>query len=335
MSELFDGLNIAELVEEHDRLERGNSNSFLENFVILPKEGSLTIRLLPPAKGKRFYCETRLHRFLFPNGQKKNIHCTRTLQRVGKDKRWLDVNPKDPCPVCKYYSELWAKSDILEKAGDKRRADELRTQARAIKPQPRYYYNCIVRQQINSKTNELEKNIGPLIYSAPQQTHSIVITNILGDPKAEKPIQSLGDVTDVKTGRDFKVVIKKNKASGFPDYGDSWFLDQSPLGDQDQVNKWLSKLHDLDSYRRLISHEEMTIILKKYLGILPMDNNDESASEKESLVGSSVGLENKVEEVVSRKKSSVVSQLEESMGGSGNDDESLDDDEFFAELENM
>lgn len=160
MAELYDDLNLADIVEELDRIEKSGTNSVLDSFVTLPKEGPLTVRLLPPAKGKRFYCETRIHRILFPNGRKKNIHCTRVLQKIGKDRRWLDVNQKDPCPICKYYSDLWKKVDAAEKAGDESAVASFKKQAGLVKPQERYYYNCIIRQQVNKKTEELEKNIG-------------------------------------------------------------------------------------------------------------------------------------------------------------------------------
>lgn len=146
-------------------------------------------------------------------------------------------------------------------------AEELKNQARAIKPIERYYYNCIVRSQVN-KNGETEKNIGPKILSIGKTLHQRIVRAIVGDPaNDEKP---LGDVTDIKAGRDFKI-IKKLRGTGrdaYPNYDDSKFLEPSPLGEKDQVELWMGNLHELASLRVLKPTEEMKVELKKHLGLI-------------------------------------------------------------------
>ena len=70
MVQTYDALDMSAMLEEADRLGGGEeatggegNKNFLEKFVIMPeKEGFVIVRLLPPAKGKKFYCATRTHR---------------------------------------------------------------------------------------------------------------------------------------------------------------------------------------------------------------------------------------------------------------------------------
>ncbi|MGH7175481.1 MAG: hypothetical protein ACREGR_03940 [Minisyncoccia bacterium] len=252
----IDPLDMDELLMEDKRLATQGGSDFMENLVRMPEgNGFVTVRLLPPAKGRKFFCATRTHRV---NG--KSIHCTRVLNG-GK---WVDPEPQRPCVICKYYGDLWKQSEKEEGAVQA----ATQNAARDIKPVERYYYNCVVRHQINPKTQEVEKNIGPKILSIGKTLHQRIVRAIVGDPaNEEKP---LGDVTHPVTGRDFKIV-KRMKGQGkdaYPYYDDSKFQDPSPLGEPDQVSKWMEALHDLNALRKLIPREEMALELKKHLGII-------------------------------------------------------------------
>ncbi|MFY4731115.1 hypothetical protein [Nitrospira sp. BLG_2] len=262
MSQNYESLNLAECQDEADRLEnqgQGAGDAFLDNFVRMPeKEGFVIVRLLPPAKGKKWFCATRTHRL-----KKSNLHCPRELSTINGVKRWLDCDARNPCPVCKYYNSLYREAD--EKEG--KEAEALIESAKAIKPIERYYYNCIVRQQVNEK-GEIEKNVGPKILSIGKTLHEKIIRIVVGDAKAAK--KGLGDVSDIKTGRDFKIVKKiKRGKEAYPYYDESEFLDPSPLGDKDEADVWLENLHDLAALRKLKGMEDMKVSLKKYLGLIP------------------------------------------------------------------
>lgn len=329
MPELYDSLDMSDLTEEFNRLSNKNTggNSILDKFVMMPKEGPFVVRLLPPAKGKKFYCATRIHKLVMPNGQKKNIHCTKNLKVVNGQRKWLDDNFKDPCPICKYYYDLYNKSDALKRNGDKAGAEGLVKQAKAIKPMERYYYNCIIRQQINPKTGELEKNIGPKILSIGISLHKKIFFALLGDlENDEKP---LGNVADPKTGMDFKIIKRlKPGEDQFPEYNDSKFLDSSVLSnDKALINKWMEGLHDLAELRRLLPHPEMKVLLNKYLGKIPMNDDDEDDVDFEAPETNTPTQKT--------KQDVVVEEVKRDMGLDSDDISDMSDDEFFKKIQDL
>ena len=256
-------LDILGLQEEANRLKKGNQNNntdYLSNFVKFPEgAGAITIRLLGPAtKGmfdrevSPFYQDTRLHRV---NG--KSIHCPKEYDK--KNKKYTGT-----CRICEYYSWLWQES---EKQKDPKQRDEMQAKARAIKPVPRYYFNCIVRQERQDDGSVLE-NVGPKVLSIGETIFKKIITGITGDVDLDE--KGYGDVTDIVSGRDFKIIktIKKSGDNEYPNYDNSKFLDVSPLGTPDQVKLWLASVHDLKSHRILKPEEELKIELKKHLGLI-------------------------------------------------------------------
>ena len=273
------GLDILGLQGENNRLKEGNTfagNDFLENFVKFPEGAGVTVvRLLGPAapglfnrKASPFFQATRIHRV---NG--KSIHCLKTLdggQFTGE------------CPICRYYNWLWKES---ESKGPEEMA-KMQAQARAIKPIERYYYNCIVRKEIDDKTGEVRTDVGPKILSVGKTLHKMIIRGIVGNEELdEKP---LGDVTDLVSGRDFKI-IKTMRASGkenYPNYDTSKFMDASPL-DPDKARVWLETLHDLVALRTVREAEELKTELKKHLGLIPNENGGSDFDPTEFQVHSS------------------------------------------------
>lgn len=257
-------LDIAELQGESVRLDKNNSSGFFENFVKMPdSEGVVTVRILPPAPagafGRQknpFFVASRIHKI-----NDKNIHSPKVLNKAtGK---W-----EGSCPITDYYNYLWARS---KKESDAEAAKTVAL-ARAIKPIERYYYNVIVRSETDPKTNEVHKNVGPKILSVGITLHKLIIRAILGDEALDEA--PLGDITDPKIGRDFKIVkrIKKGGTDSFPNYGDSKFLDQTPLGTPEQVQQWIENLHDLEAIRIIKPIEEIKLELKRHLGLAPNVN---------------------------------------------------------------
>lgn len=293
----YDALNVAELNDEAERLETQGNQDFLANFVRMPeKVGFVTVRLLPPSPGQKFFCAARTHKL-----DERNVHCTKTLSNG----RWVDADPRRPCVICKYYNELWKEIDKLEKAERKKEAEDLKVQARAIKPIDRYYYNCVVRQQLNRKTNAPESNVGPLILSIGKTLHQKIIRGIVGDPTMNK--KGFGDVTHPKTGRDF-CIRKRLKGEGkdaYPEYDESAFEDPSPLGDPDQVSKWLASLHNLAALRVLKTVEEMEDLLQKYLdGEEPKEEQYDISKFRNKRKQPTQSLEDQVRNAESGKRSS-------------------------------
>lgn len=261
-------LNLADVLTEKERLnsqEKGATSDFLTNFVRMPEgNGVVLLRLLSdatkPARKGGLYSVTRVHKV---NG--KSLHCPRELQ----DKRWIG-----DCPICEYYSYLWKQSERKDITDDQR--DELQAKARAIKPVERYYYNAIVRQQFNDVTNQVEKNVGPKILSIGKTLHQMIVRGITGDKEMQEP--ALGDVTDPKTGRDFKIgkTMRQSGKDSYPNYSDSKFLDVSPAGTPEELEKWYGSLHDLNALRTLKDWEYLAKQLKIHNGVL----KDEGAEGK-------------------------------------------------------
>jgi hypothetical protein len=275
MVQNYDALNIGELEEDFEVAdeENGGDGDWRAKFVEMPlKEGFVVARLLPPAKGKKFYCATRTHRFVKDPRQKRgrNFHCPRELVTAKNGKKiWVDTDPKCPCPACMYARGVWAE---VEAAGGKETAEGKLHHAEysRIKAIERYYYNCMVR--FYDKKGNLEKSEGPKILSIGKTLHQRILRAIIGDPKAGPAGKGLGDVSDIKNGRDFIIVKKFREGSEYPYYDESKFQDPSPLGTPEEVNVWLENLHDLASLRVVKPVEEIDIALQKYTGALPDDD---------------------------------------------------------------
>jgi hypothetical protein len=254
----IEAVNLAELGEEYQRLTT-TTGGFGDNFVQMPeKEGFVVIRVLPPKKGGKLFIGTRIHRI-----NEKNIHCPRELVKKGDRVFWVDKDPNDPCPCCMLYKSEYEKSKTMT---NKVEIKQQQDYAKQFKPYERFYYNCIVRSQINKRTNKVEENVGPKIFSAGEKVHDRILVAFLGKPKFGK--LPLGDITDVKNGRDFRVVKAVSDGDNYANYDQSEWLEQSPLGEKDQVEKWLDSLHDLSKLRIIKSTDEMKTELKKHLGLI-------------------------------------------------------------------
>lgn len=280
--EQCDSLDMSEMFEEAERFSSeddgsagGNNKNFLDKFVIMPeKEGFIVVRLLPPAKGKKFYCATRTHRLIKDEKDKKkggrNFHCPRELVTgKGGKKFWVDTDPKNPCPHCMYARGVWSWVEAAGKESPEGKVHH--AEYSRIKAIERYYLNCVVR--VYDKKGNLERSEGPKILSIGKNLYEKIVRGIVGDPKAGE--KGLGDVSDLVTGRDLKIVKKLRPVTYYPYYDESKFLDPSPAGDKDQVAEWLANLNDLAALRVLKSTEEMDIALQKYTGAIPDD--DESS----------------------------------------------------------
>ncbi len=263
----------SQITSDLNRLSNDGSNTgnsdFLEKFVTMPKgTGSVIVRILPPADVAKFdhekpllYQKTRLHKV---NG--RYLHCPREFD----GKSW-----KGTCPVCNWYSHLWKES---EKESDSDKVKELQSNARSLKPIERYYYNVIIRNVIVN--GEAVENVGPKILSIGKTLHGKILRAIVGDPELDE--KKLGDIWDMTTGRDFKIMKKITQGSGdqsYPNYSDSKFLEISLLGTAAQVGDWLDGLHDLAALRNVKELEEMKRQLKIHCGVIADTQSDFDPSE--------------------------------------------------------
>lgn len=315
-------LNLDELREDFERLSEEGGQGFLQNFVRMPKEaGHLTLRLLPRATAgmfgrekNPFYQGTRLHTL-----NKRSYHCPRVLEG-GK---W-----RGHCPVCEYASHLWKESEKKNPV----EAKALQDQYRSIKANERYYYNVIVRQQYNDATGQVEKNIGPKIWSVGKKLHKFILRAILGDEVLEE--DPLGDVSDPKKGRDIKV-IKTIVDGQYPNYDTSKFLDVSVLGEPEQVEQWMAGLHDLSALRIVKDLEELKHELKVHLGLIP-DKDAADFSEYEKPAGSTASTSSAVVvEKPAAKNEAVKTEAVQEDTDAPDESQAIADDDFIKELRSM
>lgn len=255
--------SLASLQDDNERLETDNQSMLSELFVRMPeKNGVVVIRLLPPADesifGHKnlFFQKTRLHYL-----DNRSWHCPKELKKISPNKfRWVG-----DCVICDHYNWLWEESKKPDCPADKAR--KLQSDAREIKPVERNYWNCIVRKEIDPKTNEVHENVGPKIFSVGVKQHRFILRAIFGDKELEE--EGLGDVFDPHTGRDLKIIKTMTKGGDggyYPNYDQSKFLDVSPLGTPEEIEKWTSELHDLSKLRNVQPKEELEKQMRIYLG---------------------------------------------------------------------
>ena len=290
------------LNDYNDSKSSDAAGNYLENFVRMPEgKGSVVLRILPPApsgmfsKEKNpFYQWTRIHKV---NG--KSLHDPR--EKVNG--KWVGDNP-----IGDYLKNLWKES---EQAPPEER-DRMQRLYRELKPIERYYFNVIVRAETDDNGN-IKKNVGPKILSVGKTVFEIILRGICGDKEMNQP--KLGDVTDFKTGRDFKLIktIRKSGENTYPNYETSHFLDESPAGDPDECSRWMENLHDLSSLRIIKTSEELDNELMIHLGLKQDTGGSSDSSKYKTETRSSDSVEEKVPVSVSVSESVENSEDEEEM----------------------
>lgn len=276
MAELqFEALDLNDINTEAERVnaEPGKDN-ILDKFVKMPEgEGYLTLRFLPRAKGQPLYLATRTHRLgKYPN--LRSFHCPRVLTKTNRGQFWVKPTDRADCPICGYYHAKWQESLLLPKDSPEQKA--MQAKLRLLKPIDRFYYNVIVREVYNKKTQKIETNVGPLIYSCGKTVHGKILTAIVGNPKLKK--KPYGDITDLTKGRDF--VLRKGIAKGqdgmeYPNYDESSFEDVGPAGTQDEIVQWAANMNDLQCLRILKEDDVLRNALRRHNSGLPLTDQEE------------------------------------------------------------
>lgn len=303
-------LDLTTLAGDYNRLAK-KQGDFLDNFVKMPLgEGAVTVRILPPKNG--IFCQaTRIHRI-----NNRSFHCLRELGNMPNSRsRWLG-----DCPICTLCADLWKRS---EETGDIKERNRLRNEYRQLKANERYYYNVIVRKEVD-KDGNVRENVGPKILSVGVKQYQKILRAIVGDPALDE--DPLGDITDVKIGRDFKIVkrIAKSGDDEFPNYDESKFLDVSPLGTARQIDEWIQAMHDLKSLRNTKTFAELKHEINVYLG-LTIDTG-ESSSDSEP-VGNSQPDWAKATSSSTSSAPTNSSTLDEDMG--------IPEEDFFEDLKKV
>ena len=119
----------------------------------------------------------------------------------------------EPCPLCDSYYSLWKEPNKDEDL------------ARQIKPRSRYYLNVVDRESGDVKI----LSIGVILFKK-------VIAAMLDE--------DFGDITDLATGHDFKIV--KIMEGQWPKYDQSQPRPKSSeAGSKAEIATWMDSLHDI------------------------------------------------------------------------------------------
>jgi hypothetical protein len=317
-------VDLAGMQAETERFDAQDSGGgrFSNNdmFVRMPeKEGSVQIRILPPSKGHKLYCKTRVHKI---NG--RNVHCLKTRNETSG--KW-----EGDCPICGYYRWLYTQVDKLEAEGDMAGANKKRAEAKLIKPIERTYFNVIDREDAEAK---------PKILSVGVKLYAKIIRAFTGDKKFKQ--QPLGDITDWKgkTGRDLLIIkeIQSDGSNSYPNYDRSQFAEPSPLADKEGTLKLMEKLHDLSALRNVKTEEYVKQQLAIYRGLISDQsvgfNPDEFDNEfKGAETQTTATATSKVEEPVTAE--SLASAVAETNTNAEPEGKSVDVEDFYNELQGM
>ena len=140
----------------------------------------------------------------------------------------------EPCPLCDTYYSLWKEPYKDEDL------------ARQIKPRSRYYMNVVDRDSGNVKI----LSIGVILFKK-------IIATMLDE--------DFGDITDLQSGHDFKIV--KIMEGQWPKYDQSQPRPKSSeAGSKAEIAAWMDTLHDVHA---LVKLEEYEDVKNAAMGLLP------------------------------------------------------------------
>jgi len=131
----------------------------------------------------------------------------------------------EPCPLCDTYYSLWKEPNKDEDL------------ARQIKPRSRYYLNVVDRETGDVKI----LSIGVILFKK-------IIAAMLDE--------DFGDITDLATGHDFKIV--KIMEGQWPKYDQSSPRPKSSeAGSKAEIAAWMDSLHDVHALVKLEDYEDV------------------------------------------------------------------------------
>ena len=131
----------------------------------------------------------------------------------------------EPCPLCDAYYGLWKEPNKDEDL------------ARQIKPRSRYYLNVVDRETGDVKI----LSIGVILFKK-------IIAAMLDE--------DFGDITDLESGNDFKIV--KIMEGQWPKYDQSQPRPKSSeAGSKAEVATWMDSLHDIHALVKLEDYEDV------------------------------------------------------------------------------
>lgn len=173
---------------------------------------------------------TSLVRLLPAKNDEENFYAETAIHRMENDGQFKNYHcPRvkgDKCPLCDVYFALW-----------KTPSEDNHNLARSIKARKRYYLNAVERDSGTVK-----------ILSIGMKLFGQILDTFFDD--------DYGDITDLKTGFDFKVVKDTNGA--FPNYDKSAPKPRpSEAGTASEIATWMDELHDIQNLVKIAEYDEL------------------------------------------------------------------------------
>jgi len=287
------GIDIKLILDEYKRLETTKKpNTISDKYVQMPEgnPSALLIRLLPAADGSSLpFFATRIHKI-----NNRNYHCPCEF-----------INGKyfGNCPICHVVKGLYNKMNGLSKE----EAEPFREEASKLKATQKFYWNAVVREMKDAEGKTLY-NSGPRIFSCGKQLQSRMLRLWGGD--SSTGLEPLGDVTDLETGYDLRLVKRITQGYGnfsYPSYLESDFVKKpSKAGKADEVERWMESLWDLKAERVVKPFGELELQVKIYKG--------EVTDPELAFPGETIQQQPKQEEVVNSKPAPLTMSEDDSEG---------------------
>jgi len=161
----------------------------------------------------------------------------------------------EPCPLCDSYYSLWKEPNKDEDL------------ARQIKPRARYYMNVVDRESGDVKI----LSVGVILFKK-------IIAAMLDE--------DFGDITDLETGHDFKIV--KIMEGQWPKYDQSAPRPKSSeTGSKAEIAAWMDSLHDIHALVKLEDYEDVkgaaTALLPSHEGSMENPTSAEDVADDDYL----------------------------------------------------
>lgn len=200
---------------------------------------------------------TTVVRILPSKDPDENFYAETGIHRINEKNHHCPKVKGDDCPLCDLSFKLWNTKD-------KGNMDI----ARQIKARKRFYLNAVERD-----TGEVK------ILSIGVKLFSKILDSIFDD--------DYGDITDLETGNDFKIV--KDKSGEWPNYDKSAPKPvKTEAGSKSEVATWMDELHDIQGLVKVTPYEDLKKLAMEITGEDIVDqvkssvNSSSESSEEET-----------------------------------------------------
>jgi hypothetical protein len=166
---------------------------------------------------------------VLPGKDEEEFYSETAIHRINDKNHHCPRVKGEDCPVCDLYYRLWKVEGPMK--------DEAQDLARQIKPRKRYYLNVVDRRDDSVKI----LSVGMKLFGK--------ILDCFFD-------EDYGDITDLDSGWDFKIV--KDTQGQWPNYDKSSPKPkQTSAGTKKQVAEWMDELHDIGGLIKVAGYDDL------------------------------------------------------------------------------